>query len=263
MLIYGPYGVGKTQFASGVEEIPEMMGALMVNLDLGDEVLEWNSKIDLLDFKKYRQMTDLYYFLLKHCELRDKEPTPEVVRAMIKLESDYMQVPIKEIETPRRYRTVITDTLTELQKLCMYQLLGVDIEQARIDEPFTKPGYTEWGNVLEMILLLARKFRSLPINTIFLAQVDEDQDDKKQRFYRPMLQGQAQQNVQGFFDVVGYYTMRADVSGANVSIKRRLYLSPIGPFQAKNRFRHWNGHWLDDPTMLDLYKLHMAEMPTK
>jgi hypothetical protein len=112
----------------------------------------------------------------------------------------------------------------------------------------------QWGTALEMILLMVRNFRALPLYKIFIIQQMEDQDEKKKMFYRPALQGQAKSSILGFFDFVGYYAMQVKED----SVLRRLFLSPVGPWKAKHRFENFKGHFIDNPTMMDIVKYKLA-----
>lgn len=249
MLLYSEYGIGKTALAATADNVPEMRDVVLANVDYGDEVIKKTSNIDILDFSKYDDFNDLFYFLQLHCEFRDRGD----IEKLRKLESDFMKEPIKNIETPRQYRTVIFDTLSEMQKLLMYKQLGVDVRTTKVGETFVKPGFEEWNQVLEQLLLHVRKYRNMPIHSIFLAQLDEETDDKKKKYYLPLLQGQAQKLIHGFFDCVGFYTMKVEGEGtAKPVIRRRLYVSPVGPFKAKHRFSNFEGCYLDDPTMKDI-----------
>lgn len=255
MLLYSDYGVGKTHLASTAEDVPGMNDIILANVDYGDEVLRESSKIDILDFNTYDEFNQLYQFAQLHCGYRDSQ---DIVR-MRKLESEYMRVPLSSIDRPREYRTFIFDNLTEMQKLCMYKQLGVDVKLTKVGESFPKASFDEWNQVLEQLLLQVRKYRNLPLNTIFLCQVEETEDNTRKRFHLPLLQGQAQRLIHGFFDCVGYYAMAVEGSGAQAQIQRRLYLSPIGPFKAKNRFRDFSQHWLDNPTMADIIKAKQGQ----
>lgn len=249
MMMYSEFGVGKTALAATADDVPEMRDVVLANVDYGEEVIKKSSKIDILDFNKYDDFNDLYYFLQLHCDLRDRNDTVK----LRKLESDFMRVPLAEIVTPRKYQTVIFDTLSEMQKLLMYKQLGIDVMKTRVGESFPKPSFEEWNQVLEQLLLHVRKYRNMPIHSIFLAQLDEDVDDKRKKYFLPLLQGQAQKLIHGFFDCVGFYTMKVDGEGtAKPSLQRRLYLSPVGPFKAKHRFGNFPGYCIDNPTMKDI-----------
>lgn len=248
ILIYGDYGVGKTTLAASSVCVPEMRDVLLGNVESGDMSIEDDlfEGLDTVDIQSYRQFARLYEFLRLHCRYRDTNDE----RALRALEEQFRGEPV---ETPRRYRTVIIDSLTEVQKLAMYQLLGITVGEHPLDVEPESPQFKEWGSSAEMIRLLVRSFRDLPMHTIFVCSQSVDTDDKKKRFITPALPGKLANEVQGFLDVVGYYVAAPNESG---EIKRRLYLQPGKTFQAKNRFPKFHGTYIDDPTMEKLLDLH-------
>ena len=159
-----------------------------------------------------------------------------------------------EVKTPKIYNTVILDSLTEIQKYCMYQLMGVDIEEAQIDIEPDSPEWKEWGKSAEMIRLLVRKFRDLPMHVIFVCSRKEDQDEVKRRIFTPNMPGKLANEVQGFIDHVGY--LSTDINEARQLI-RFLAFQPGKTYQAKNRFSDFNEIGILEPTMQKIYNLEI------
>lgn len=246
-MIYGDFGVGKTTLATSSVEVPEMNDCLFCSAEAGDMSIS-DFDIDMVSVRNYAQLARLHEFLRLHCKYRDEND----IESLRKLEAKYKQVPVEEIEEPRQYRTVILDTLNEIQKYAMYQLLGIVVGEQPLDVEPESPQFKEWNLATEMIRLLVRSFRDLPMHVIFVCSEQVSEDERKRRIRTPGLPGKLANEVQGFLDMVGYY-VAAQMEGGE--IKRRLFLVPGQTYQAKNRFAGWDGKYIDNPTMKDIYAL--------
>lgn len=246
------------------------------------------SCIMVMPIQSYRQFAQSYETLKKHimfrdsnniaglrmieCQLRGVEmlekigwqPTStdpvEVVKQMAAAIQQLSQMPDKLAElipTPKKFKTVIIDSLTEAQKYCMYQILGIDPLTQKIDTEPDSAEWKDWGSSREMIQFLVRRFRDLDIHAHFVAAVDEDQDAKKKWYLTPMLPGKLSKDVQGLVDVVGFIKKIPQEGG---KVIRRLYLEG-GDYggvniAAKHRFgSNLKGQYLDNATMQVLYDL--------
>lgn len=302
VLIYGPYGDGKTHLAGTAALVPEMRDVLYVSLEGGEKTLRTIAKmcrqhdidpncIMVMPIQTFRQYSQLYETLKKHIQYRDsnnieglrmieaqlrgvellerigwqptttdpntvvKEMSQEVVR--ISKDKEMLE---KLIPEPKKFRTVITDSLTEAQKYCMYQILGIDPLKQKIDAEPDSAEWKDWGSSREMVQFLVRRFRDLDINSLFVAGVDETEDAKKRKYFVPMLPGKLSKDVQGLVDVVGYIK-KVPLEGGKVT--RRLFLEggDYGAVNiaAKHRFgSNLKAQYLDDPTMQTLYDLDNA-----
>lgn len=256
-LFYGDYGVGKTTLAASACEVPEMLDVIMASAEAGEmSVEEVYPELDVVPITAYNQFARFHEFLKLHCKARD-EGNEDYLR---KLEARFRGVPESEIEKPRKYRTVIVDSLTEVQKYCMYQLLGIKVGEFALDIEPEQAQYAEWNKSAEMIRLLVRTFRNMPIHTIFVCARAVEQDEAKRFHYSPLLPGKLASEVQGFFDVVGFMVAAPNEGG---DIQRRLWLVPGKTFQAKNRL-NFKGSYIDNPKMADLMKYSLKpEYETK
>ena len=299
ILIYGPYGDGKTHLAGSAALVPEMRDVLYISLEGGERTLRTISKmcakegvdascIMVMPIQTYKQYAQMYETLKKHIEYRDAnnldglrmiecqlrgvellqkvgwQPTAteanaivgEMSQAIIQLSQNKAKME-ELIPEPKKFRTVITDSLTEAQKYCMYQLLGIDPLKQKLDAEPDKPEWGDWGGSREMIQFLVRRYRGLAINTIWICGVDETEDAKKRKYFHPMLPGKLAKDIQGLVDVVGYIK-KVPLDGGKVI--RRLFLEG-GDYggtniAAKHRYGPaLEGLFLDDPTMQKLYDL--------
>lgn len=263
-LFYGDYGVGKTTLVATASEVPSMRAVLYVNAEGGDASIE-SFDLDTVTVSNYAQFARVHDFLRVHCKLRDiylaaedykgaSAATREEARLkLLKHEAHFRGVDPAALSKaePTLYHTVIIDTLTEVQKYCMYQLLGIRVGEFALDSVPDAPELSEWNRAAEMIRILIRSYRDLSINALFVCARDESQDQQKRYHYAPMLPGKLGREVRGFFDVVGYMVAALTEGG---EVHRRLWLEPGQTFHAKNRFRSFTERYIDNPSMADLAK---------
>ncbi len=242
LLIYGNYGVGKTTLSCSALEVPSMRDVLMINAEAGDQSVGHMKDLDAIVVPTFRMLGQIHEYLKQHCKARDAGDTKE----LIKMEAFLREVDKKDIDVPREYRTVILDTLTELEAYCFEQLLGIT-DTTRLDEEVQSAEWGEYKKNNHMILRLVRRFRDLPMHVIFTCAEKYTQDETKKFKYTPDLTGKLAKKVQGFMDMVGYYAQGKDGD----KIQRRLYVMPSGTgrYDAKHRYPAYKGEHFTDPTI--------------
>lgn len=246
------------------------------------------SCIMVMPIQTYRQYAQLYETLKRHIGFRDSnnieglrmiecqlrgvemlerigwqpksvEPAAvvqEMSQAVLQLSGDKARL-AELIPNPKKFRTVITDSLTEAQKYCMYQILGIDPLTQKLDAEPDAAEWKDWGSSREMIQFLVRRFRDLDIHSLFICGLDISEDNKKKKYLEPMLPGKLSNDVQGLVDVIGYLK-KMPLEGGR--IVHRLFLEG-GDYgmviAAKHRFGSAMAgkQFLDDPTMQTLFDL--------
>lgn len=275
MLIYGDYGVGKTYLSGTAALVDDYSDVLYLALEGGERGLKQlvkegrrqnvdvASRILIIPITTYKQYANIYEFLKLHVKFRDQNDIKNLRRLEAQIrgftpdqcKSDEFLA--QALPKPKMIRTVITDSLTEAQKYCMYQILGIDPLTQRLDSEPDSAEWKDWGRSRDMIQFLVRRLRDLPINSIFICGQDIEQDAAKRFHYAPMLPGKLANDVRGLVDCVGYYAT-VPLEGGNVT--RRLYL--VGGMYgnthiaAKHRFGDsLKGSYLENITMKDIWKL--------
>jgi len=266
-LVYGDFGVGKTWLWGTAAAVPEMRDVLMISAEAGELTLnDPDNKvpfhlIDPVRVGDYKTVARIYDFLKIHCLLRDKEDEESKER-LVKLQKLVMPN-MAENERIRRYRTVIVDSLTEVESYCMAQLLGIN-DTTKMDEEVQGAEWSEYKKQHQMVQRMIRNFRDLPMHVLFTASRAYVQDEMKRHIYSPMMTGKLSSQIQGFMDVVGYLVIGQGEEGQPAP--RRLYVQPGARYAAKSRFSRYRGTFFDNPTMAGILHdvgLLKAATPTK
>lgn len=255
-MCYGKPGAGKTTLMGTAADVEDMRDILFVDAESGNLAIEQNDRIKnpqyLLNNRvrvtDFKSVAMVHQFLTAHCKYRDENNIVKLREYEAWLRGCHPD----EIDEPTRFRAVMVDSLTEIDIYCTYGLLGItqekvlhgessDIDVARFDE-FRKNN--------QMMQMLCRAFRDLPLH--FLASCGNvyAEDEQRKRYYSPALTGQLKTQVPGFFDMVGYMA----ASKVGDKIERRLYVNPVGSFEAKNRRSVYKKDFFEDPTMTDIMR---------
>jgi hypothetical protein len=138
------------------------------------------------------------------------------------------------------FKSVILDSLTEIQKRCIDQIAGD--AQLRTQD---------WGEVLRRMEKQVRDFRDLtmhpqnPLEAVIYINLTAERDGSK----RPAVQGSLGVSLPGFVDVVGY--LFVEVLQETNELKRRMLVAPYNGIVAKDRTNRL-GMVVDDPNVVSM-----------
>lgn len=259
MLIYGKYGSGKTTLLATAADVDDMADVLLIDVESGkmsikdNDRIQRKDRIDTIRVSSFKQLAQVHKFLLAHCRYRDD---PDGTDKLINLEAKFRGVEPSAIKKPRRYRTCGIDSLSELDQLCLYELLGfstdMQLDQALKDGDMETAEWAEYKKNNQMMQLIIRAYRDLSMNFLTTCHAGYTQDELKRFHYSPVMTGKLSSQVQGFVDIVGYLIV-GTVPEGKAEAPRRLMVQPTGKFDAKNRKASFKEAYFDDPVMSDIW----------
>jgi len=261
-LFYAAPGAGKTTLAGSIVDVPPARDVLFIAAESGELTLEDNPRIehpddiDVVRIQRIEQLQKIFEFLYAHCMFRDQGNLAKLEE----LQRVTFGIPAGEdVGRIREYHSVVLDSISEIEAQNLTKILdlasqGVDAgaDMATADWP----AYRANNNQIQRI---TRQFRDLPVHFICIAAQAYSQDERKRYHYTPALAGKLKDQIQGFFDVVGWLvpseaqTPEQIESGAT---PRRLFVQPQASprADAKCRISSYRRAYFDDPVMRDILK---------
>lgn len=251
MLVYAVHGAGKTYLSGTSSDVDSMRDVLMCSVEGGDMTLLNDVHrfidIDIIQARAFGQISAIQKFITAHCELRDRR-TDESEEKLLEYERWLKGNP--SIETPRHYRTILVDSLSEIDVVHRNKLQGID-EDSSLD---TDPGDSSWAlynRNLSKMTRLVKLLRDLPIHVIITCAADYRPDQMNRMRFQPKLVGQLKTDVQGIVDVVGYLEAGA-VDEETGEQPRRLWVMPGPTHDAKCRWSANKKPYFVNPTMKEI-----------
>lgn len=221
LMVYGDPGVGKTVLAGSASLVEALSPVLFIDVEGGT------------------------------LSLRERYPDVKVAR--VKSFNDFGRLYEDLKKGDHGFKTVVLDSITEIQKFGMLEVMRRMLEDPKNDDRDPDlPGIGEWGKNTEQMRRLIRAMRDLPVNTLFIGLAVTDQDKKGNRLTRPSLSGKLSNEVAGFLDIVTYMYKKTDSDTGEV--KRMLLTSGTDEFIAKDRTDKLPP-MLQDPDMSTIYSI--------
>lgn len=250
VLVYGKYGAGKTSLAASAVDVPSMRDVLLVSIEGGEmsahdnPIFQQDDLIDVVQVRGFKELQPIKDFLTAHIIFRDNNEEDKLRAIQERV------LGVEEDTRLRRYNTVIIDSLTELNDLCMADLLGL-ADGMTFTQDLPTAEFKEYKQNFNKIQMLVRMFRDLKMNILFTCATSYEQDEQKAYHYTPMLTGRLSTQVQGFFDLVGFLV--TGVATEDSAAPRRLWVQPVGgKFDCKSRLSACRKPYFDNPTMMKI-----------
>ena len=275
MLIYGPFGTGKTVLAATAQLCPETQNVFYADAEGGTKsVRDFDIQLDVFRINTFARFNRLYEFARNHSRMRDEletlTPGTDAYKVtydnLRRLEAWVHEIPdseaLERVQVPTLYRTIVVDSLTEVQKYNMYEILGIDINTAKLNTDFQQPEFKHWGKNAEKMRLLVRAFRDIPMHTIFCCLDMTTKDEKDGSItIKPSLPGKLSDETCGFLDIVGYmHAQETQDAEGKKYLRRVLQVQPAGKFNAKSRYMAL-GSYIEEPTIGKIIGLINAKGP--
>lgn len=199
ILIYGEPGTGKTVLSGGADDVPEMRPVLVVDMEGGlASIRDAHPEIHVIRVKNWDEMYALYEALY---------------------------------DTDHGYRTIIIDSLSEVQKFNMLHIMK-DASANNPKQNEDVPSMREWGINLNQMRKFVRGFRDLDCNVIFTAHemlVVDEMTGKSS--VKPSFSGKLANELAGFLDEVFYLYVKKESDG----LKRIILTGKTDREVAKDR----------------------------
>lgn len=189
-----------------------------------------------------------------------KRPDIDViqVRSMDEIENAHNEI----FRDPSYYKTIIVDSLTELQKLDMRTVMKLQYDKKPDTTDIDVPSQREWGKSGVRMSRIVRAYRDLPVNTIMTCLLATEQETNERgqdthivKLYYPSLPGKLRSEIPGYFDVVGFLQATADTQGR---VTRSLQVAKTKKVIAKDRTSSL-GLVVNDPSIPMLWGMIHSE----
>lgn len=230
ILVYADPGVGKTYFLGTADDDPRLTPALLVDTEGGTLTIRGKKNIDVVRVRSYEDIVKL----INHLRMPDHSKCSH-----------------------RQWKCIMIDSLTELQKQIMQEILRMEYVKKPSRDPDI-PEMRDWGKNAERVRKVVRAFRDLQgYHIIFTLLQREIKDDNTGiTVVKPGLPGQLADDIAGFIDIVGYLQIvrkeetkkEGDKAVKKVSVSRQMIVQPISRAIAKDR-SDVLGDVIIDPTL--------------
>lgn len=252
MLVYAQGGIGKTVLSATASQLDG--DTLFISAERGTKSIrlkKWSDRIDLnkihvVGMDNFIDFNDYYEFLYDHVEMvkqydryrksGDNANASKMIEAIWKQQSDE---PREKGQMPRIYRTVVIDSLTEVQRRSLDRIVDTRTGQANpgsitrgVKFENNRTTLQDYGDNTQQMRKLVRAFRDLDMNVIFTALEAEVQDEMTGKVtVRPALTDKLWQDVNGYVDIVA----RMFTATKDKQVERKIAFQPYGNYTAKDR----------------------------
>lgn len=204
LLIYGEPGAGKTYLAATAQDSEDTKPILFIDVEGGTVTIRKRPDVDVIRVRSMQQVQDTHN----------------------KLYAD----------TESYYKTIIIDSLTELQKLDLRTVMEEEFRRNPEKTDVDVASQRGWGKSGERMRKIIRAYRDLPCNLICTSLLGSEVDEVNGGTnYYPAFPGKLRGEVPGYFDVVGYLRTEDVREGNQTIVVRKLQVAKTRRVVAKDR----------------------------
>lgn len=231
LLIYGEPGAGKTYLAGTALDDKATSPVLLLDVEGGAVTLRSRKSLDVVQVRTIKEVENVNNELYNAKDMH--------------------------------YKTVIIDSLTELQKLDMRTVQQNEYNRTPEKVDIDVPSQRAWGKSGERVRRIITAYKDLPCHVIATCLVGSELDEVNGVMnYYPSLPGKLRGDVPGYFDVVGYLKATSKKVGQDTEIVRTLQVAKTERVVAKDRTGVL-GTLIEAPTIPDMWSLiHASNTPS-
>lgn len=212
VLVYGDSGVGKTTLLASAAAVSDTSPVLLIDIEFGSTSTREFPNLHIVRPSSFKEIIDILNALKK--------------------------------DNP--YKTVIVDSLTEMQRLGTESVMRRTAKKAREKGDDKDPDHPDWGDWTKSHNLFrrtVRAYRDLNCNTLFTALAKTDTTRPKHPKAKPNLNGIMADEIAASLDIV-LYLEKQEIDG---QIRRVAHADGPEDIVTKDRFSAL-GTRLLDPT---------------
>lgn len=223
LLIYGEPGAGKTWLAATAQDSEETKPILFLDSEGGTVTIRKRKDVDV---RKIRSMQEVQ----------------EIQNILYADDGGY-------------YKTVVIDSLTELQHLDLRTVMKEEYNQKPDKIDIDVATQRAWGKSRERLTKIITSYRDLPCNIVCTALLGSEVDEVNGGSnYFPAFPGKLRGEIPGYFDIVGYLRAEDVRNGNTVEVIRKLQVAKTKRVVAKDRTSAL-GDVVDNPSIPLMWEL--------
>lgn len=163
-LIYGKTGVGKTVLSSSLAEIGNLLYIAIEEKNISTIPDNYKDNITIIFLDGFRDLKGVFDFLQSHQKLRDNKD----IEKLKKLQENFLGIGGK----PIIFKSVVIDSLTELQQMSMQYFTGKDSFADIFGNKM--PKIKEWGQNIDSIVKSVEYFNKLSYHICYTCGIERD-----------------------------------------------------------------------------------------
>lgn len=209
MLVYGAVGSGKTHFCGTAVDHEPAQDVLFVSPDKGEVTIQ-DKDFDVVRINDFSEMDEIKEYIHAHIYCRKQGDDEKIME----VEEKYFGETPDEVP---HYNTICLDSLTELDRYLMYDVVGDDITDSI--GSLSRVEIQHYNDEKRKLLALARSFRDFEAHTILTATEQRNKDEMTGEVtIIPKVTSDYGSEVAELMDIVGYSFTKETENGVEYGV---------------------------------------------